>query len=273
MPPDVLQLHINLVGMQGAYFRRLQHQLDITKLLQTGCDAVSEEQVAARREFGKFNPANGAQLKHDAARSAAHDWILRGFLRDAIESTGLFLDDALHACALMPAGAKGVVSAEEADHLFNRLPRLNHKLHLPQKLEKLEREFNVASPFNAHVQSLNKARTCVVHRLGQVTHLDVDAVGHLTLNFNRVQFVARGQESGTRQVIDRPGIVLKEASMLEMHFVEHSRSFSVGDQLALAPEELYDTIITLWRFGTAIAQSVEAYGRRVGLTFTPPSAA
>jgi hypothetical protein len=64
MPPDPLNIHIDLAALQATFFRRLQHQLDVTKVLQVGCEQVTAEQVAEQGEFGAFVPANGAQLKH-----------------------------------------------------------------------------------------------------------------------------------------------------------------------------------------------------------------
>jgi hypothetical protein len=56
--------------------------------------------------------------------------------------------------------------------------------------------------------------------------------------------------------------------MLEMRFVDHERTFAVGSKLALDAREIYDTIITFWRFGTAVALGVEGYGKSIGLEFT-----
>lgn len=125
--------------------------------------------------------------------------------------------------------------------------------------------------FNANVLSLNKARTCVVHRLGLVSSLDVDDTGTLKITFQHAKFVARGQETGQELVIDRPGIVTTEHSMLELHFVDSERQFQVGDRVRLQAHELYDTIITLWRFGLTAAQALEAYGRALGIQFQQPA--
>lgn len=73
MPADPLNVHIDLAALQGNFFRRLQHQLDVTKVLQVGCESVTAEQVAEQKEFGAFVPANGAQLKHADARAEAQD--------------------------------------------------------------------------------------------------------------------------------------------------------------------------------------------------------
>lgn len=270
MPTEPLNLHINLVALQATFFRRLQHQLDVTKVLQVGCERVTAEQVAEQGEFGSFVPANGAQLKHEDAKSEAQDWLLRGFLRDAIEGTGLFLDECLQVCEVMQVAAKGSANGAELHRAFHELPRANHRLHLPQKLEKLERQFGVVTRFNSNVLSLNKARTCVVHRLGTVSALDVDETGNLKITFQHAKFVARGQETGQELVIDKPGVVVTEDSMLELQFVENQRTFQLGQRVRLEAHELYDTIITLWRFGMATAQALEAYGKSLGLQFPPP---
>lgn len=235
--------------------------------MQVGCEHVTAKHVAIQRDFGTFVPANGAQLTHDEAKVEAQDWLLRGFLRDAIEGTGLFLDECLQVCELLTLAAKGFAKSAELNRIFNDLPRVNHKLHFPQKLNKLEREFGVASRFNANVLTLNKERTCVVHRLGVVSIPDVDDNDMLKINLQHVKFIARGLESGQEITLDRPDIVTTEDSMLEVHFVDHERQFMMGEKVKLEAHELYDMIITLWRFGLDVAQAIEAYGKSLGIEF------
>jgi hypothetical protein len=267
MPPDPLHIHLDLSALQAVFFRRLQRQLDVTKVLQVGCEQVTAEQIARHEEFGRFIPANGAQLEHQDAKVEAQDWLLRGFLRDAIEGAGLFLDECLQVCEIMPLVAKGTAQAGELHRLFHVLPSANHRLHFPQKLEKLGQQFGIVTRFNGHVLSLNKARTCVVHRLGLVSSRDVDEAGILKIRFQHARFVARGQETGQELLIDRAGIVTTEDSMLELQFVDSERCFLEGEQVRLQAHELYDTIITLWRFGATLAQAIEAYGKGLGIEF------
>jgi hypothetical protein len=233
MHPATLDVKINLVALQAGYFRWLQHQLDVTKVLQVGCQSVTAEQIAVERAFGSFAPADGAQLTHDRAQIEAQDWLLRGFLRDAIEATGLFLDECLHICAIMQLSARGGAKGGEIHRLLHDLPRINHRLHLPQKIEKLERKYGVVTRFNSHILSLNRARTCVVHRLGNVSTLDLNETETLKLTFQRMQIAARGQETGATQLIDRPDILIKEESMLEMHFVDNEKFFKPGERIQL----------------------------------------
>ena len=274
MATEKIHLHINLLALQATFFRRLQHQLDVTKILQVGCEIVTPEHVAARRDFGSFIPADGAQLNHESAKLEAQDWLLRGFLRDAIEGTGLFLDECLQVCSIMQVAGLRIPRGADVNRILHEGARANHRLHFPQKLEKLQREFGVATRFDSNVLSLNKARTCVVHRLGTVCAVDADETGTLIVRFQHAKFVARGEETGHELVLDKPGLLVTEDSCVELQFVDSQRTFQLGERLRLQAHELYDTIITLWRFGLATAQAVEGYGRSLGLQFpSPPSVA
>lgn len=109
-----------------------------------------------------------------------------------------------------------------------------------------------------------------MHRLGVVSTLDTDDTRVLKVTFQHAKFLARGLETGHELVIDQPGIVTTEDSMLELHFVDSERHFKIGDRVRLQAHELYDTIITLWRFGLTAAQKLEVYGKSLGIQFPPP---
>jgi hypothetical protein len=100
-----------------------------------------------------------------------------------------------------------------------------------------------------------------------VSTLEADDTGVLKVTFQHAKFVARGQETGQELVLDRPGIVTTEESMLELHFVDSERHFKIGERVRLQTHELYDTITTLWRFGHTAAQAIEAYGKSHGIQF------
>lgn len=59
--------------------------------------------------------------------------------------------------------------------------------------------------------------------------------------------------------------------MLELHFVDNERYFKLGEKIQLQAHELYDTIITLWRFGLATALAVETYAKSLGIQFPVPN--
>ena len=271
MPTETLQIHLNLAAMSGTFMRALQRQLDIVKLLEVGATFVTPEQMAQQQDFASFTPANGAQLDHEQARTAAKDWLLRGFLRDSIEATGLFLDECLHACLILQLAAKGPIAmASDLNKVFNHAPSRNHKLHLPEKLVKLSADFGVQCDINSHIQTLNKARTCVVHRLGTVTELDTNDDKKLTLKFRTYDLIVKEIESGKEFPISGPGHIVEAESVLSMKVVDKTKTFVIGDVIRLEASELYATIVTLWQFGMQMAKSVESYGQSLGLKIGAP---
>ena len=253
---DGLSINLNLTGLSSTFARKLQHMLDVLRVLEVGVSFVTQEQVAEAIQFMSFQPANGAQLGHDEAKQAAQNWLLSAFLRDAIEATGLFLDECLRVCALIQLAAKRRTNGAEINQVLNVLPQKIHKLHFPDKITKLERDFGVHPAWSDHVLALNKARTCVTHRLGYVSKLDVDESQELVITLRTMRMVAREIGSGKELLLDRPGLLIEADSMVEMSFVEHIRRFPLGQRIELTHFELYSLIVTLWSFATSCSQEI-----------------
>ena len=265
MTDSALQIHLNFSALSTDYFRRLQHFLDVIRLLETAVDEVTEEQVLEKKQFMSFSPAHGAELQHEEARHRARIWIQTGFLRDSIEATGLFIDECLSTCAVVRISALGRIKGAELNHVLNVLPQRHHKLHFPEKIARLEREFGINSRWVPHVISLNRVRTCLVHRLGKVTVLDVDDTHELVALWRTTKLVARGTTTGKQVLLDRSGILIEEESMVEMNFLDHKRTYAIGEDIKLSSVELYSTIVTLWSFGVSCVEGVETYARSLGI--------
>jgi hypothetical protein len=90
MNDPTFQFSLNLAALWSAYFRQLQHLLDVITLLQAGCSFVTEEQIESNHHFMKFQPSSSSRLPLPEARAKADDWLVKSFLRDSIEITGLF---------------------------------------------------------------------------------------------------------------------------------------------------------------------------------------
>lgn len=242
----------------------IQHQLDMVTLLIAGAENVTPEE-AQPKGFHYFSPAHGDALSHDQARNKALEWLNCSFLRDTIEATDQFLGRCLSFCAAFEASSEGALSADAVNHVMQVLPHKHHKLHFPAKIAELERKYGVQPNFSEHVLSLNKLRTCVVHRLGRVSKLDADDTGRLVAKWVTSQMVLRGLESGTQLILTEPGQGLDEDSMLEMHIIEHTKSFRVGENVSLSPYDTFSTIFTLWQFGLACSESIEKLAIKCGV--------
>ena len=192
-------------------------------------------------------------------REVAQGWLLKSFLRDSIEATGLFLDECLNVCSVVEIAAKGKAASHELHHVFNALPLKNHKLPFPEKLSRLERVFGICSPLAPHVLSINRARNCVVHRLGLVSLLDTDPQNELVVNWITTKAVAREIETGRELVLDRPGLLIERESLLDVHWVEHQKKYRLGEQIKLTRFELNSCAVTFYLFGKTCVEAIEEF--------------
>lgn len=270
MADPTFHVNLNFAALWSNYFVKLQHLLDGINLLEAGASAVTEAQVAETHNFISFHPASNSRLAFAQAKEFAQDWLVKAFLRDSIEVTGLFMDECLSVCALLSVASKGKASGAELNHLLKVLPTKNHRLHFPDKLSKLEREFGIQSPFVSHLLSLNRARACVVHRLGVVSTLDVDDDQALHIRWRTTQMVAREIATEKEVILDRSGMLLEGESTVEVRFLDCEKTFALGEYIRLSALDLYSCIVTYWAFGTSMAKSIEEYGISLNLGPTGP---
>lgn len=266
MDKQTLQIDLNFTALISNYLIALQHLLDGISLLKTAAAEVTEAQVSSAQDFMSSQPANNARLPFHEAKEFAQDWLLRAFLRDSIEITGLFLDECLSVCSLVNLVAKGKASGDEVNHVIKDLPTKHHKIHFPEKIATLERKFGIRSPLTDHVLSINRARTCVVHRMGIVSTLDIDKTNHLTVTWRVMRLVVHGKISGKEFILDQPHLHIDEESTVTMQHIDHEKRFALDERISLTTQELYGSIITLAGFGISTVETIEDFAHSQGIT-------
>jgi hypothetical protein len=260
----VIKLNLDIASLWVAFFNDLQHLIDEETLLVAATSQIEEKDLTPLAPFMTMHLAPHARKAFSQTKKSAEQRVLRAFLRDSIELTGSFLDQCLAACSILQLSKIGRCTGTELNRVMNDIPKAHHRLHLPQKIRALQADFNVASQFNAHVLSINKARTCVVHRHGIVGSPDVDESSLLKVRWCTTEVVAIGTTSRKEFVLDKP-VLLEEESEVQIRFTEFERVFRLGDAIELTPREIHSCIVTLYQFGIEIAQSIEKYADRLGL--------
>ena len=264
---EKLHIQFNTDALSATFWRSLQHQLDVMKLLKLGCGLVTPEQYLNEHGFMDFSPAANLRLDHAAAHEGAADWLLSGLLRDSIEATGLFLDECLNLCGLISLGSGPVASLTLHD-VLERQPMRNHKAYIPDKLRRLRSEFDVSSDLEDHLLSLNKTRSCIVHRLGFVMagKDDIDD-GALVVRLIGFEMTIRDTLTGETVPL-APNHFARNASELLGRISERRFSFVAGQQVKIPAEDLPSIIVTLWKFSCDIVESIKRFGRSKGIPVT-----
>ena len=257
MSDEPTSVNLDFTIVRGKFYRLLQRQLDIISLLIGGAQNVTETQVHDARGFHNFSPAHGAELMHVQAKLAALDWIQGAFIRDAIEATGLFLDECLTFCAAVQLGASGNANFEALHQICTVDHIKNQKLHFPEKIATLQRKFSVAPEFSEHALSINKLRSCLVHRMGEVSEADTKPESSLTVKWISSQMVQRDPTTGDESVVSESNPYVKPGATVVLRDAVHVREFHIGECISLTPYEVFSTTFTLWKFGMACALAIE----------------
>jgi hypothetical protein len=140
-----------------------------------------------------------------------------------------------------------------------------HRLWLPRKLEKLRADFGVASDLEPHVLTINRVRNCLVHRLGIVMDQDVDANGELVALWRSPTIVKQNSDGTQEMSLEEPDEIIEPGWSVIVRVVDQRKRFQRGERVELSYRELTHTFSTLMAFTTSLAQSIEEYGKQVGM--------
>ncbi len=202
----------------------------------------------------------------------AQRWYLCTVVRDAVECTHTFLEECRLVCAFFSLSARGTPSTGVNYHRIvgveaQKFPSLG----LPDKLKRLQEDFSVSSELEAHVLSINTMRNCLVHRLGIVADRDVDANGELVILWRSIDLVAQSPDGIQEIALDQEARI--EAGWTVIALVtDKSKVFRKGERIELSYEEITHTFSSLMNFATTLGQSIEGYGKHIGIRMPDPQA-
>jgi hypothetical protein len=199
-------------------------------------------------------------------------WILTAGFRDAIECMHTFLDEARMVCAVVELGAHSAVfTVADWNRCVVGRSKCFHKMGLPDKLTYLKEkhQVGVCPELEENILSLNRARNCLVHRVGVVSaQYDTNDSGQLQVSWRRRHLLARGPE-GERELAESEAIVQAGESIL-LRSCAAKRAFEVGAKVLFNAREFSELCMTLFAFEQELATAIE--GRAKNLAFNGASA-
>ena len=268
---DHIVVSVNLAGLQSVVTVKLQRSMDVIRFARAGAHGVTEEAYESRSNSPlRVSPAANFSLSLAAVRVASEEWYTLHVLRDAIDYIGTFLDEARVSCALLALKLLPNAGLAEIQELERDGAKF-HKLGLPSKLDTLHAAYNVSATEANYLLALNRARNCLVHRLGIVSSHDLSSADKMEV----VWLGLRGAVTtvdGTR--IDS-GITptIPPGGKFELFRAEQSREFSVGDKVTLSYDEMIAIMFTILAFVESFTLSVQLHGERCGHEFAAPETA
>ncbi len=257
-------INVNLLAIHDDFLVQLQHLVDMLTFAYASMGAVKHQDFENYKFFTTYEPAANRRLDFGSAKSEMENWVVRSLLRDAVDFTGVLLDNCRTACAFFRLSTQTSVTKEQVERIPEQEKDKFNLLHIPTKLSELSKQFGVRSELEPHFLSLNRIRNCLVHRLGVVGSQDLNESSTLSLKLRTMQLVARSPDGKDKVIIDKPGPV-EIGWQIEMETSDSERVFKLGERLRLTYREMYDSIVTLALFGNTLLTSVGRYSDSVGV--------
>ncbi len=188
-------------------------------------------------------PADLPPEKVADIKDAFGKWVIACGLRELTETFAVYLDGIYRACMLM-AVTKPLVLPVDATKSIRKFLRLG----LAEKLIELRSRFGVATPKEAYLGSINRARNCITHRRGIVGHEDLTEGDMLRLKWWAVDLFVQtpsGERISLKPPLPGQGILLKDGGSVMLGVVDREREFSRGTVLEMTANDLMEVCMVV----------------------------
>lgn len=265
-----VQVSIDLNAIEGATRRSLQHAKDVVRFARAGSKLVDATAYDDPGAFLSFDPAENLRLSLSEVKAATEIWLVTHVVRDLVDTTSAFLEQARACCAYFGLASKPTATWSDFQAVQEESAAF-HRLGLPDKLKLLESHFEVVSDFQPHLLSLNRVRNCLVHRLGKVGERDLDSGGKLELTWIEISLQAVSPDGATVKPIAAEEVI-DAGWALDLITGPQSRSFRLGEQVSITYEELMGVLLSTSSAISSYVRSVESFAKRRGIKFNAATA-
>jgi hypothetical protein len=252
--PTHINIDVNLPALLGKLQVGLQRLGDLVIIGLVGSPKVEESDYREPREFASLQIASNERMSLSKAREAFRTWCLKNSFTEAIDLVSAFLEDCRTIAALFRL--RGTCTGTDLNKVYIEDAKKFHEFGFPAKIEHLRKDFGIASQFEDHVVSLNRARNCLVHRLGIVSPKDINASGRLVVTWHSLNLIAIDNSTGRETILVEP-TVFESESQIAARIGPYRREFRIGDRILFDRNEHKHTVFTFYVFALELVQTLE----------------
>ena len=264
LEPKYLRLHFNLGGISSPAMKAMQLAVDTVSTALPAFEAFDfdgEPQIEGTALQLRFRQQG---MSDDDWREQCKSFVVRKAFQELAKGLKESLDEAYWVIHLTRIDwgnidTAGVVSQREV------LARRANKANVPTILDWVNGELDTPLLHSNMVLNVQKVRSCLEHRDGVVSAVDVNnAAGDaLELIVPTMKIVAVGEETG-KEVEVVPGMALEEASRVAPQFVDEQLLFPLGSRIEIDPVRFNQLALSNWVFASDLVKRVEELLRAEG---------
>jgi hypothetical protein len=227
--------------------------------------SVRQYQLSGLAQF-KFVPDDVDEKTLTHFKEEFSRWIVACGFRELTETFSVFLDDIHHTCLIIRAASERMPmdSIVSLDKEFRR-----HRQGLHGKLDDLRSRFAVEMSDPSFLLSINKARNCLVHRLGIVSRQDCTDGDQLTVTWRGIDLCIETESGETisvhpmSQSTPTQNMVVPPHGWIKGKHCQRSKTFPIRSVVTFLPGELAEICYFFIDSTKEVMTSAQAYPERL----------
>ena len=255
--PKNVNISINLLAALGKLLVQLQHLADFVSVGVIGVGKVEEGDYEQSPFAYSYQIAGEHRVPYPQIKEQFTTWCIKNSFTEAVNILSIFLDECRLIAALYSLG-DGTITGEQWNQTVFDESRSFHQLPFPAKIERLRTKYGVRSDFEEFVLSLNRARRCLIHRVGLVGPEDTKGGDYISIRWQKIELYTRDKVTGEEAPVTF-GKPTEHESELLLRVSPVEKRFRLRERIELTPTELFQTIHTFYRFAAELLQGLRVW--------------
>ena len=190
----------------------------------------------------------------DVKKQNFKTWLIRRGFEDLVKGIEYSLREAYFYVSIV-SKASELKTGEAFSQALAEIRRKALKMHIPDMIEKIEPHLTHQLNYKDQILSINKGRTCLVHRGGLVTEKDINDPSNNRLKLRWVKLKIFYEKDGEEIELQGQTIVEGGAS-IKMRRENNEISFNIGEHISLNYRQFNEFIVTCHHFGTDLVNAL-----------------
>lgn len=196
--------------------------------------------------FGKNDQDKDIEIKKEKYKS----WLIKKGFEDLVKGIEYTLREAYLYVSVFSKLSE-LKTVQDFNQALPKIRKQALDMHIPGMLKKIELHLSKPWSYKNQILSINKARTCLVHRGGLVTEKDINDEKEKALKLewvkNKVFYEKDGEEIEIvgETIIDGG----KEGTQIKLRRENNTISFIQGSHIVLDYKQFNEFIVTCFHFG------------------------
>lgn len=249
-----LELTLNPNGVIAPLLRQLKECADSVLFGLQSIELVDEIPPDLMVDEGFFRYRFAPDTDDIATKKDRYKtWLIKKGFEDLVKGIEYSLREAYLYTSVI-AHAENIKTEED----INQLKKVASEMHIPAMIEKVEPLLTRPLSYKKEILSINKARTCLVHRGGMVAQKDINDAENNALRIEWVRLKLFYNRGGEEIEIAESGVIDggPDGTSIMMRKEENAFSFNLGHRIILNYKQFNEFIVTCHHFGVDLADAL-----------------